>query len=94
MIFMIHVGIIFEALLIMYRFKVQVQTCFGNSFSILIVTPALMPIPLTTAWPKSDKISPKRLLLIRTSKQSGYCMEWVVKISIWNISVPQGTVYS
>jgi len=53
----------------------------GCSFSGLMLPPGAIPIDPAIAGPRSDRMSPKRLLPTTTSNQSGCWTKWAVRIS-------------
>ncbi|CKR99669.1 Uncharacterised protein [Mycobacterium tuberculosis] len=45
-----------------------------------------MPMVPVQAGPRSDRMSPNRLLATTTSKKSGRCTKCAVRMSMWNLS--------
>src|SRR6266508_1378371 len=59
----------------------------GYSFSGLMLPPGAIPMEPAMAGPRSERMSPKRLLATTTSNQSGCWTKWAVRMSMWNWSV-------
>ena len=59
----------------------------GKRRSGLMFAEGAMPMVPAMAGPRSERMSPKRLLPTTTSNQSGCSTNWAARMSTWNFAV-------